>query len=56
VLAERDIPCTLEIPLRMHRLANSMPVRSGAPVELERIVEVLRESKRYIDGLQRNDG
>ncbi|XXN66108.1 sugar phosphate isomerase/epimerase family protein (plasmid) [Enterobacter ludwigii] len=55
-LAERDIPCTLEIPLRMHRLANSMPVRSGAPVELERIVEVLRESKRYIDGLQRNAG
>lgn len=51
-LAVHDIPCTLEIPLRMHRLADSMPVRSDGPVELERIVEVLRESKRYIDGLQ----
>ncbi|WP_455853312.1 sugar phosphate isomerase/epimerase family protein [Pantoea endophytica] len=51
-LAVHDIPCTLEIPLRMHRLADSMPVRSDTPVELERIVEVLRESKRYIDGLQ----
>lgn len=51
-LAVHDIPCTLEIPLRMHRLADSMPVRSETPVELERIVEVLRESKRYIDGLQ----
>lgn len=55
-LAEKEIPCTLEIPLRMHRLTDSMPVRSDAPVELERIVEVLRESKKYIDGLQRHTG
>jgi len=55
-LAAQDIPCTLEIPLRMHRLADSTPVRSDTPVGLERIVEVLRESKKYIDGLQSDFG
>jgi sugar phosphate isomerase/epimerase len=50
-LAEQHTPCTLEIPLRMHRLADSTPVRSDVPVALERIVQVLSESKRYIDNL-----
>ncbi|WP_336777694.1 sugar phosphate isomerase/epimerase family protein [Pantoea sp. USHLN256] len=48
-LVKRDIPCTLEIPLRMHRLADSTPQRSAAPVALERIVQVLSESKKFIE-------
>jgi sugar phosphate isomerase/epimerase len=48
-LAEHKIPCTLEIPMRMHRLADSTSVRSAMPVALEQIVQVLSESKDYID-------
>lgn len=52
-LIARDIPCTLEIPLRMHRLPDSMPVRSNTPAKLEDIVSVLAASKHYLDDLAR---
>lgn len=50
-LATHEIPCTLEIPLRMHRLADCTPQRSRLPVPPDRIVEVLTESKQYIDSV-----
>ena len=52
VLAAHEIPCTLEIPLRMHRLADSTPQRSSTPVPVDRIVNVLSESKRFIDSIR----
>lgn len=47
-LAERRIPCSLEIPLRMHRQADKWPVRDAEPVSLDKIRTVLEQSARYV--------
>ena len=50
-LAERQIPCSLEIPLRMHRKADTFPVRSEDKVSLDLITEVLADSRKYIESV-----
>lgn len=47
----RDIPCSLEIPLRMHRQADSMPLRGDTPVPVERSRQVLLESRQGLETL-----
>lgn len=50
-LAQRNIPCSLEIPLRMHRQANTMPLRSAEPVPAERSREVLLQSRQTLEAI-----
>ena len=47
-LAARQIPCSLEIPLRMHRQPDKWPVRGEEPVSLDRIRTVLEQSAQYV--------
>lgn len=49
-LADRGIPCSLEIPLRMHRQSDSWPVRSEELAPLEACRAVL---SRSLTGIQR---
>ncbi len=50
-LARRNIPCSLEIPLRMHRQADSWPLRADSPVPVEQSREVLLQSRRGLAAL-----
>lgn len=43
-----DIPCNLEIPLRMHRQPDATPIRRETPVALEKSKSVLMESRDYL--------
>lgn len=45
---DMGLPCSLEIPLRMHRKPDAWPVRSDTPVERHRIETVIQESLAYI--------
>ncbi|MEC5344899.1 sugar phosphate isomerase/epimerase family protein [Brenneria populi] len=44
-LTEKSIPCSLEIPLRMHRRADSYPVRAQTPVPPQVALAVLQQSR-----------
>ncbi|RPH30162.1 sugar phosphate isomerase/epimerase [Buttiauxella warmboldiae] len=44
-LAENRIPCSLEIPLRMHRRADSYPERASSPVPAATSLAVLQRSR-----------
>ncbi len=48
-LAQHNIPCSLEIPLRMHRQADTMPLRSANPVPVEQSREVLLQSRKALE-------
>ncbi len=48
-LAQHNIPCSLEIPLRMHRQANTMPLRGANPVPVEQSREVLLQSRQALE-------
>lgn len=48
-LEARAIPCSLEIPLRMHRQRDSYPVRGDAPVDAGRSLEVLLQSRAALE-------
>ncbi|QBH97543.1 sugar phosphate isomerase/epimerase [Limnobaculum zhutongyuii] len=48
-LAKRAIPCSLEIPLRMHRLADSTPLRSDQLAPLEKSLDILVRSRLAIE-------
>lgn len=48
-LEERAIPCSLEIPLRMHRKADSYPVRGESPVDPARSLDVLIQSREALE-------
>lgn len=41
----KNIPCSLEIPLRMHRQNDTLAVRSDHPVSLDTIRRTLRDSR-----------
>lgn len=47
LLPER-LPVSLEIPLRIRRGKDALPLRKSSPVELERIIEVLENSVRFV--------
>jgi sugar phosphate isomerase/epimerase len=48
-LEARAIPCSLEIPLRMHRQRDSYPVRADAPVDPARSLDVLIQSREALE-------
>ena len=48
-LEARAIPCSLEIPLRMHRQRDSYPVRGDSPVDPARSLEVLIQSREMLE-------
>lgn len=48
-LEARKIPCSLEIPLRMHRQRDSYPIRDAEPVDVSRSLEVLIQSREYLE-------
>ncbi|POT55698.1 sugar phosphate isomerase/epimerase [Citrobacter amalonaticus] len=48
-LAALSIPCSLEIPLRMHRRRDSYPVRGNSPVDPLRSLEVLIQSREMLE-------
>lgn len=51
VLTKHNIPCSLEIPLRMHRQANTMPLRSAEPVDVEQSRAVLLQSRQALEAM-----
>jgi len=51
VLLQHNIPCSLEIPLRMHRQANTMPLRSAEPVPVEQSRAVLLQSRQALEAM-----
>lgn len=48
-LAALSIPCSLEIPLRMHRQRDSYPVRGDSPIDPMRSLEVLIQSRNMLE-------
>lgn len=50
-LAEQGIPCSLEIPLRMHRLADSTPVRSPELAPIAQSLDILVRSRQAIEAM-----
>ncbi len=48
-LSARAIPCSLEIPLRMHRQRDSYPVRAGSPVDPAISLDVLVQSRETLE-------
>jgi len=50
-LSLRQIPCSLEIPLRMHRQQNTYPLRAQTPVDPAISLEVLIRSRLAIEKL-----
>ena len=48
-LEARGIPCSLEIPLRMHRQRDSYPVRADSPVDPAHSLEVLIQSREMLE-------
>jgi sugar phosphate isomerase/epimerase len=48
-LEARAIPCSLEIPLRMHRQRDSYPVRADAPIDPARSLDVLIQSREALE-------
>ncbi|PWC13573.1 sugar phosphate isomerase/epimerase [Brenneria roseae subsp. americana] len=48
-LAALAIPCSLEIPLRMHRQRDSYPVRGDSPIDPARSLEVLIQSREMLE-------
>lgn len=50
-LKDKDIPCSLEIPLRMYRNLDSTPRRFSYKVELSLIEETLIKSREYIENI-----
>ena len=48
-LAQQGIPCSLEIPLRMHRLPDSTPVRTPELAPIAQSLEILVRSREAIE-------
>lgn len=48
-LEMRKIPCSLEIPLRMHRQRDSWPVRGDSPIDPAISLEVLIQSRENLE-------
>ncbi|EJJ0038969.1 sugar phosphate isomerase/epimerase [Salmonella enterica] len=48
-LADKKIPCSLEIPLRMHRNMDSYPVRAQTPVPVNLSLEILKKSRLTLE-------
>ncbi|HIB1592777.1 TPA: sugar phosphate isomerase/epimerase family protein, partial [Salmonella enterica subsp. enterica serovar Muenchen] len=48
-LADKKIPCSLEIPLRMHRNMDSYPVRTQTPVPVNISLEILKKSRLTLE-------
>ena len=48
-LEARAIPCSLEIPLRMHRQRDSYPVRGDSPIDPAYSLEVLIQSRQMLE-------
>lgn len=49
-LALNNVPCSLEIPLRMHRQRDTYPLRQAQPVDPAQSLQVLIESRETIEG------
>jgi sugar phosphate isomerase/epimerase len=47
----RDLPISLEIPLRLRRRPSGFPCRSAQPLGIEQIAEVLRGSLAFVQSL-----
>ncbi|WP_439257725.1 sugar phosphate isomerase/epimerase family protein [Lonepinella sp. BR2271] len=47
-LIKQDIPCGIEIPLRMYRKADATPIRQEEPIDLNIIENTLLSSRQYI--------
>ncbi|QCT19080.1 sugar phosphate isomerase/epimerase [Jejubacter calystegiae] len=50
-LEQRAIPCSLEIPLRMHRSSDTLPHRASQPVDPAISLEVLKRSRQQLEAL-----
>lgn len=50
-LAQRQIPCSLEIPLRMHRMRDTLPRRADRPVEPSVSLDVLLRSRQALEAM-----
>ncbi len=50
-LEQRAIPCSLEIPLRMHRSSDTLPHRAPQPVDPAISLEVLKRSRQHLETL-----
>ncbi|MFZ7235119.1 sugar phosphate isomerase/epimerase, partial [Avibacterium avium] len=50
-LKNKNISCSLEIPLRIYRELDSTPKRFPHRVDLDLIERVLINSKKYIDNI-----
>ncbi len=48
-LEQREIPCSLEIPLRMHRQRDSYPLRGETPVDPASSLQVLKQSRQQLE-------
>ncbi|ARU94779.1 sugar phosphate isomerase/epimerase family protein [Tatumella citrea] len=48
-LEQRGIPCSLEIPLRMHRQRDSYPLRGETPVDPAISLQVLKQSRQQLE-------
>lgn len=48
-LEQRGIPCSLEIPLRMHRQRDSYPLRGDTPVDPAISLQVLKQSRQQLE-------
>ncbi len=48
-LEQRQIPCSLEIPLRMHRQKDTMPLRAEAAVDPVQSLAVLKRSRQALE-------
>ncbi|MGK3126317.1 sugar phosphate isomerase/epimerase family protein [Candidatus Pantoea formicae] len=49
LLEAQNIPCSLEIPLRMHRQRDSYPLRGDVPIDPARSLEVLIQSRKTLE-------
>ncbi len=47
-LMKRDIPFSIEKPLRMHRRKDTLPVRGRTPVSLDEIRQTLKQSIQFL--------
>ena len=48
-LALHDIPCSLEIPLRMHRQRDTFPIRQPTPIDPKTSLEILTRSRKTLE-------
>jgi len=48
-VAKTDLNLTIEMPLRLHRLANKKPQRRSEPLPLAEIESAIRESLRFVE-------